>query len=86
MAVRRQTGVWFEPRAGGKGIRPVNSKGWALVIAYLAALGIAIVAMPRPGIADPMEFAMPLIAILAVMAVATFVFVLLVRRHTAAGN
>ena len=77
-------GVWFARRPSGRGIRPVSWQGWATVIAYLAALLAAAVAMPKPNALEPMAFATPLIAILAVMGLATVLFVLLVRRRTAA--
>ena len=76
--------IWFARRPSGRGIRPVSWQGWATVIAYLAALLAAAVAMPKPNALEPMAFATPLIAILAVMGLATLLFVLLVRRRTAA--
>lgn len=75
--------IWFARRPSGRGITPVHWKGWFTVAAYLGALLAAAVAMPKPSALEPMAFATPLIAILAVMGVATFVFVLLVRRRTA---
>jgi len=78
-------GVWFERRPAGRGIRPASWKGWALVVVYLGVLFAAVIAMPRPDVGDPVGFAGPLLAVLTVIAIATIVFVLLVRRRTAAG-
>lgn len=78
-----RSAAWFERRPSNRGIRPVSWKGWALVVGYLAVLLAAVIAMPRPDAMDPVAFAAPLIGILAVMGVATIVFVLLVRRLTA---
>ena len=82
-AVGKRPAPWFQRRPTGRGIQPVAWQGWALVIGYLALLFGAVLSMPRPDAMDPIAFAVPLVALLAVMGIVTIVFVLLVRRRTA---